>query len=204
MKTRTFLLVLMLSMVVTPLLAWGVTEEKSGVTYPDEITVDLGGGTVEMMATGVALREKTFLKVDVYTIVSYVAKQTELGDDPATGLMLADVPKRLQLDLRRGFSRDKLIHAFKEGVEKNYGDRMEEIADAMATFDAYWTRDAQDKDQIIFDYDPATGLHTTLNGKEIGVIDNKVFAQALWSVWFGKKPASKDMRKKLVAELQAS
>ncbi len=201
MKIRDFVLTLAL-VAALPTLAWGITEEKSGTSYPDTITVEIGGQPVEMIATGVALREKTFMKVDVYTIVSYVAKDTDLGDDPALGLMLADVPKRLQMDLRRGFSRSKLIGAFREGVEKNYGDRIDEIAESMATFDAYWTRDAQDKDQIIFDWDPASGLHTTLNGKEIGVINDKVFAQALWSVWFGHKPASKDMRKKLVAAVQ--
>jgi len=201
MKTRIFFLALMVVMFSLPSLVLGVTEEKTGTTYPDEITVEFSGQPVEMIATGTALREKTFLKVDVYTIVSYVAKDTDLGDDPAIGLMLADAPKRLQLDLRRGFSKDKLMGAFEEGVKKNYGDRMSEIEEAVTEFNAYWTRDAQDKDQIIFDYDPASGLHTTLNGEELGVIQNKIFAQALWSVWFGKKPASGDMKKKLVAAL---
>ena len=202
MKTRSLLVTVLFVLVALPQLAFGITEEKSGVSYPDEITVDVDSQAVTLIATGTALREKTILKVDVYTIVSYVKKGTDLGPDPAAGLILVDVPKRLQMDLRRGFSRDKLIGAFEHDIEKNYGDKMSSFADAMDTFKGYWTRDAQDKDRIIFDYDPQSGLHTSLNGQELGVITNPVFAQALWSVWLGKYPASKDMKKKLISVLQ--
>lgn len=202
MRARSLMSLAVLALLSLPQLAFGITEEKSGKTYPDEITVESNGEPVTLIATGTALREKTFMKVDVYTIVSYVEKGTDLGSDPAAGLIMADVPKRLQMDLRRGFSRDKLIGAFEHDIEKNYGDKMDSFADAMKTFKAYWTRDAQDKDLIIFDYDPATGLHTSLNGEELGVIQNPVFAQALWSVWFGKDPASKDMKKHLLSAIQ--
>jgi len=185
-----------------PAVALGLTEKETGRTYPDDIAVEVGGQPVDLVATGTALREKTAFRFNVYTIVSYVAKGTDLGDDPAKGLMLADVPKRLRLDLLRGFSENKLRNSFDEDVRNNYGDRMDEISQDLSTFNAYWTRDAEKKDVIIFDYNPVRGLRTTLNGKELGVIKNKVFAQALWSVWFGKKPASSDMRKKLVAAVR--
>ena len=38
---------------------------------------------------------------------------------------------------------------------------------------------------------------TTLNGEVKGTIANAAFVEALLTVWFGEKPASKDMRKKL-------
>ena len=201
-RTHSLLSLAVLAFLSLPQIALGITEEKSGKSYPDEITVEFAQKPVELIATGTALREKTFMKVDVYTIVSYVEKGTDLGSDPAAALIMAEVPKRLQMDLRRGFSRDKLINAFQHDIEKNYGDKIDSFAEELETFKAYWTRDAQDKDLIIFDYDPASGLHTSLNGKELGVIKNPVFAQALWSVWFGKDPASKDMKKDLLAAIQ--
>jgi len=195
------MMVAALALLLTPALVQGITEKKTGTTYPDAITVAVQGVDVPMHVTGVGLREKTFLKVDVYTIVSYVADGADLGSDDQ-GLALASLqqPRRLQMDLRRGFSREKLINAFVEVIEKNYED-MSAFAEDMETFNAYWTRDAQDGDKIIFDYAPGTGLRTNLNGEDLGTIDNGAFAEALWAVWFGKKPANGGLKKDLLSAL---
>ena len=88
------------------------------------------------------------LKVDVYTIVSYLDAGTELGENPPSTLWKADSAKRLQLDLRRGFSKEKLISSFEEVIEKNFSEEERAaFADAMETFNGFWTRDAQDEDQ---------------------------------------------------------
>jgi hypothetical protein len=180
--------------------AAAVVEKKTGTEYPDALEAGCGGATVAMQATGVGLREKTFMKVDVYTIVSYIQEGVDLGDAPAATLVKLQQPKRLQMDLRRGFSREKLINAFVEVIEKNYEDRSAFAAD-METFKAYFTRDAAEGDVIVFDFCPGTGLTTTLNGEETGVIANTAFAEALWSVWFGEKPANKGLREALLSSL---
>ncbi len=95
MKTRSLLITVLFALVALPQLAFAITEEKSGKSYPDEITVQFDGEPVTLVATGTALREKTFMKVDVYTIVSYVEKGADLGADPAAGLVMAKVPKRI-------------------------------------------------------------------------------------------------------------
>jgi chalcone isomerase-like protein len=189
-----------IALLVVPAIASAVVEPKSGTEYPDEITVGDGAQSVKLVATGVGLREKTFLKVDVYTIVSYIQENAELGDEAAMGIVSLNGPKRLQLDLRRGFSRDKLIAAFIEGIEANYDD-LTGIAADMETFQGYFTRDAEENDKIIFHFCPAVGLTTELNGEEVGVIENVEFAQALWTVWFGEKPANKNLKKALMAEI---
>jgi hypothetical protein len=198
MRNRQLLWIPLFLLLLAPAAAQALTEEKTGTVYPDQIVVEYGDEVFPLVATGTALREKTMLKVDIYTIVSYITEGFELGEDPARSIWKAEVFKRLQLDLRRGFSKEKLIHSFEEVIEKNYSEEQRAgFADAMATFNAYWFRDAEDGDEIIFDYDPDSGLHTWLNGEEVGVIEDPVFAQALWSVWFGDEPASKDMRKRL-------
>ena len=181
-----------------PLAAAAITEPKTDTTYPDTITVECDSQQVELAATGVGLREKTFLKVDVYTIVSYVKVGADLGQDKGAGLLALDAPKRLQMNLRRSFSREKLINAFVETIEKNYKD-MTPFAEDMATFEGYWTRDARDGDVIVFTWCPGTGLTTTLNGEVSGVITNPAFMEALWSVWFGRKPASDGLKKDLLS-----
>ncbi len=191
----------MLAMLALPLAALALTEPKTGVDYPDQVTVQTAEGEVVLKATGVGLREKTFMKVDVYTIVSYMFADAELaGDDAGLALCALKAPKRIQMDLRRGFSRDKLINAFIKGIEKNVEDTSGIAAD-METFQAYFTRDAEDGDLIIFDYCPAKGLTTTLNGEVAGVIENFDFVQAMWTVWFGEKPANGGLKKALLAAL---
>lgn len=179
-----------------PLTSLAITEPKSEAEYPDTVTMTVGGQDVTLEATGVALREKTFMKVDVYTIVSYVAAGVELGDQPHVTLRTVDAPRRIRMDLRRGFGRDKLVNSFSEVIENNYDD-LAPLADDMATFLGYFDRDAQDGDRLVFSYAPGAGLTTELNGEVKGVIAGQAMAEALWTVWFGDKPADKGMREAL-------
>jgi len=195
MKQMTGALLLLL--IAIPLTALAITEPDTKTVFEDAITVN---GT-DMVVTGVALREKTFLKVDVYTIVSYVKKGATLGDDKAAGLLNLQEPKLLQMDLTRGFSNEKLKNAFSEVIEKNYDD-MSAFQSDLDTFLAYFTADAEEGDKLVFGFCPAEGLKTSLNGTELGVIDNVAFVKALWTVWFGAKPANKDMRDNLVAAFE--
>jgi hypothetical protein len=152
------------------------------------------------VATGVGLREKTIMKVDVYSIVSYVEAAADLGSDKGAGLLAFEGVKQIRMDLRRSFSRDKLIKAFREVIDKNYEDQSAFAAD-MASFFAYFERDAEDGDVIVFTWVPDAGLRTTLNGEEKGTIANFEFVKALWTVWFGEKPANGGLKKNLLAEL---
>ena len=139
------------------------------------------------------------LKVDVYTIASYVAEGAALGGDRAAAIWSLEAPKQLRMDLRRSFSREKLIGAFREVIEKNYPD-LGPISADMAAFEGYFTRDAQAGDVILFTYVPGRGLTTDLNGEAKGTITNAKFVEALWSVWFGAQPVSGDMRANLAGK----
>ncbi|MBU8871828.1 MAG: chalcone isomerase family protein [Gemmatimonadales bacterium] len=199
-KFVAFPVLLTLVFLLLPLTSGAVTESKTGTEYPDEITVGQGDQSVTLVATGVGLREKTFLKVDVYTIVSYIHDQAKIEGDADQAIITLKAPKRLQMDLRRGFSRDKLINAFVEGIEANYED-LTPFATDMETFKGFFTRDAEENDKIIFHYCPAVGLTVELNGENVGVIENFEFVQALWTVWLGQKPANDGLKKNLVAEI---
>ncbi len=194
---KKMIFVVLLFLIALPLNANAVTEPKTETTYDDAITVN---GT-ELVATGVALREKTFLKVDVYLIVSYIKKGATLGENKAESLLNLEEPKMLQMDLTRGFSNEKLKNAFSEVIEDNYDD-MSAFQSDMDTFLAYFTADAEEGDRLIFAYWPADGLTTSLNGTELGKIGNVEFMKALWTVWFGEDPADDDMREALVAAVK--
>ncbi len=193
-------LILALVLLALPLVAGAVVEPKTETEYPDQVTLTVDGQDVALKTTGVGLREKTFMKVDVYTIVSYVSADADLGEDPGTTLRSIQAPKRIQMNLRRGFSREKLVNSFKEVIEKNYDD-LDAFAADMESFFGFFDRDAEENDILIFDYVPGLGLSTTLNGEVKDTIANPAFTEALWTVWFGKKPADGGLKKALLSAL---
>ena len=74
----------------------------------------------------------------------------------------------------------------------------------LATFFAYFPDDAQESDEIVFDYVPGVGLTTRLNGQTKGVIESVAFVTALWSVWFGKHPEDDHLVRALVSRVAAA
>ena len=189
-----------LLILLLPLNAGAIVEPDTKMEYDDTVVVDSEVGGHNLVVTGVGLREKTFMKVNVYVIVSYMLEGTELEGDQGVALLNLDAPKMIQMDLVRGFSREKLVNAFKEVIEKNYDD-MSAFQAEMDEFFAYFKKDAEEGDKLIFTYLPSVGLNTVLNGEDQGLITNFEFVKALWTVWFGEKPASDGLKKDLLAKV---
>ena len=191
-----------LALMTLPMAAGAIVEPGTKMEYDDTVTIEAEGASHALKVTGVGLREKTFMKVNVYAIVSYMILKAPSSRAmtrawPCSNL---DAPKMIKMDLLRGFSREKLVNAFKDVIEKNYEDQSAFAAD-MDAFFAYFTDDAQEGDELTFTYLPGEGLTTVLNGKEKGVIENFEFVKALWTVWFGEKPASDGLKKDLLAKV---
>jgi hypothetical protein len=189
-----------LIVLLMPLAAGAIVEPGTEMEYDDTVTIEAGGANYTLAVTGVGLREKTFMKVNVYVIVSYLFEDAKLEEDQGVALLNLDAPKMIRMDLVRGFSREKLINAFKEVIEKNYDD-MSAFQAEMDEFFAYFKNDAQEGDELTFTYVPGLGLRTVLNGEEKGLITNFEFVKALWTVWFGEKPANGGLKKDLLAKI---
>lgn len=192
-------LVLTLLLLPAPV-AMALTEPKTGVEYPDSVVVVTPTGEHTLAATGAGLREKTFLKADVYTIVSYIDASAAIDTTPALAILELDAPKRLQMDIRRHVPQKKLESALTRAIAANVDD-VGAVADDLAAFFAYFPGDAREGDRVVFDYLPEVGLTTCLNGEVKGVIANKAFAKALWSVWFGRSPEDDHLVRALVSRL---
>ena len=191
---------LALILLLLPLAAYAIVEPGTKLEFDDTVIIEGPDASHSLKVTGVGLREKTFMKVNVYSIVSYMAEGVVLRGEPGQALLELDAPKMIRMDLLRSFSREKLVGAFKDVIEKNYKDRSAFAAD-MDTFFAYFTDEAKEGDELIFTYLPGVGLKTVLNGQEEGVIANFAFVKALWTVWFGEKPADGNLKKNLLAEI---
>jgi len=199
MSRFSCLLALPVLLATTP--ASALVEPKSGTEYPDRIDVGTPAGQVTLIATGTGLREKTLMKVDVYTIVSYVDDQVVLGASPAAAILTLDAPKRLRMDMRRDVDRGRLVDTLTRAIAANFEDRAPIAAD-LERFLNFFEQDAHDGDTIIFDYAPRVGLTTSVNGKVMGVIEHFTFVTALWSVWFGEHPDDDQLKRALVSNVQ--
>jgi len=202
-RIASLIALLSLLILMLPHVAGAIVEPGTEKEYEDIVTVEADGASHTLTVTGVGLREKTFMKVNVYVIVSYLIEGTKLeGDDKGVALLNLNAPKMIKMDLVRGFSREKLVNAFKDVIEENYKDQSAFAAD-MENFFAYFQADAQEGDELIFTYLPGVGLKTVLNGEQKGVIQNFEFAKALWTVWFGEKPANGGLKKDLLARISS-
>jgi hypothetical protein len=195
-----FASLLALILLMMPWTAGAIVEPDTEMEYPDTVTIETDGASHTLTVTGVGLREKTFMKVNVYAIVSYVSEGTHLKGDLGKALLELDAPKMIRMDLVRGFSREKLCNAFKDVIEENYDDRAPFESD-MEAFLTYFTADAQEGDVLVFTYLPGMGLKTELNGEEKEIIKNFEFVKALWTVWFGEDPASDGLKENLLAQV---
>jgi hypothetical protein len=165
------------------LLAYG--GELVGVTMPDQVTV----GTATLTLNGMGLRTKMMFKI--YVAGLYLpAKES----DPAK-ILAADEPKQIVMHfLYKNVGKEKLLEGWDEGFQNNSGDKVAALKEKIATFDGYWS-DMKRDDVAVLTYTPGEGTKVEIKGKEMGVIEGKEFAQALFAIWLGPKPPTEDLKK---------
>lgn len=145
-----------------------------GVTLPD--TVSLGGQT--LVLNGMGLREKVF--IDVYVAGLYLPKKTRDAGEAIS----SDVPKRIDMVMRRSVDKEKLADTMRESISKA---RKPEVAKNAGTL-AGWMEDVDEDDHIVLDYVPGTGTTVRVKGKDKGTIAGVDFMQAVWGIYLGANP----------------
>ena len=163
--------------------------EVAGVKLDDKAS--LGGQ--ELSLNGAGMRTRLMFKVYVASL--YLPRRA--SDVPA---VLAQSPRRIQLNMLRSVSADQLVDAFSEGLEANTsaGDlaavksQTDQLLALMRSF-----KEVRDKDVIALDFvDGAT--HIVWNGDTKGTIPGAAFNQALMRIWLGEKPAQADLKQALL------
>lgn len=164
--------------------------EMEGVTFPDKITV----GTSNLVLNGMGIRTKMFFKI--YIGALYLpAKES----DPAK-ILAADEPKQLVMHfLYSEVSKEKLLEAWAEGFEYNSEDKMGALKDQIAKFNGFWS-EMRTGNVAVLTYIPGQGTKVEIKGKEMGVIEGKEFAQALFAIWLGPEPPTAALKKGLLGK----
>jgi hypothetical protein len=163
--------------------------EVGGVKLDDKVNV----GGQELVLNGAGVRTRVVFKVYVASL--YLPRKA--ADAQA---VLAEAPRRIQLNLLRALSADQFVDALNEGLaENNTAAEMAAIkpqADQLAAIMRSF-KDVKEKDIVTLDFvDGATRV--ALNGDTKGSIPGDAFNQALMRVWLGEKPVQGDLKKALL------
>jgi hypothetical protein len=176
-------------MFVAVFAAVALAAEVGGVRLDDKVTM----GAQELVLNGAGVRTRVVFKVYVASLY-LPQKATELA------AVLANSPRRIQLNLLRTLSADQLVEALNEGLAENntaaelsaVKSQVEALATIMKSF-----KEVKEKDVITLDFvDGATRIG--LNGDAKGNIGGDAFNQALTKVWLGEKPVQADLKKSLL------
>ena len=161
--------------------------EIEGVQFADQVrSRDVA---LQLRCVGL-LRYRLFIK-------AYVAA-LYLGDGAATDDVLADVPKRLELNYFWSIAAADFGRAGDEILKRNVDEgTFATLRPRLARINA-WYRDVKPGDRYSLTYLPGVGTQLALNGSEIGVIDGADFAKAYFQIWLGDDPIDAKLREQLL------
>ncbi len=158
----------------------------SGVTLPAKQT--MYGADLELNGGG--LREK--LWIDLYVGGLYVSTKSK----DAKTIINADEPMSIHLEIVSGLiSSEKMIEAVEEGFEKSTNGNTDKFKKEIATFISAFSEAIVKGDQFDITYIPNLGVVVAKNNNRITNIAGLEFKKALFGIWFGDKPADKNLKK---------
>jgi hypothetical protein len=185
-------------------------EPSSGVIFPMDITVP--GGEAEHYLAGMGIRTKTFLKVKVYAFGLYVdraAAETTLSD--WTGkmwqdlqkdqsfydrILVQDFPMTLRLVMTRNVGGDDMAEAFDGALRPRVQHAAAEMA--LDQFRTYFSvEEMTEESELVFTCAEGT-LSSSVKGALMEAIESPALCWALFDVYLGEDPVSKDGKKNVV------
>ena len=167
--------------------AWAL--EVAGVHLDDGAT--LGGRP--LVLNGAGIRKKLFFKV-------YVASLYLPGKASSSEAVLAQSPRRIQMNMLRNLTAEQLVEALVDGLKDNTTEaertaiqsQTEALVSIMKSF-----KEVREGSVVSLDF--ADGVtRVVLDGKERGEIGGDAFNRALTDIWLGGHPVQSDLKKALL------
>jgi hypothetical protein len=166
--------------------------EIEGVGFVDRLSV----GTSELRLHGTGLlRYRVFIKG--YVAALYLGES--FGGEATPRAVLADVPRRLEIEYFWAIPADKFAKATVEGIVRGtdpatferLGRRIDQINKLY--------KDVEPGDRYAITYIPGVGTELALNGRPLGVVEGADFSAALFAIWVGPEPLDESLRDQLLA-----
>ncbi len=164
--------------------------ELAGVSLPDSVQV--AGTTLTL--NGAGIRKKVIIKVYVGGLYLPAPKT-----DPAA-ILAADEPRQMIMHfVYKEVEAAKVTEAFREGFANNSATSLPALQARLDAFCALWPT-MRAGDRAVMTYVPGGGITLSINGKELGTTAGRDFADALFAVWLGRKPADSGLREGLLGK----
>jgi hypothetical protein len=161
--------------------------EIEGVRFADEIRV--GDATLRLNDVGL-LRYR-------YVIKAYVAA-LYLGAGATPNDVLADAPKRLEIEYFYAIKGPGFANATDEGIAANVSvETVAALRPRIAKLNALY-RDVKPGDRYALTYLPGVGTELALNGSPLGTIEGADFAAAVFAIWLGPKALDASLKAQLL------
>lgn len=184
---RTIIAVCLFLLSVMPASARNV----AGVTVAETVE---GASGVTLSLNGAGIRSKLFFKI-------YIAELYLENPAAEASTIIADEgQKRMVMHfLYDEVSKDKLVAAWDDGFKGNLSEQKRmELASKIDEFNQMFAT-VKKGDNIVLDYVPGTGTQVIVADQNKGFVEGKDFSDALFAIWLGEKPVTKDLKKALLA-----
>ncbi|MGA2624153.1 MAG: chalcone isomerase family protein [Bacteroidota bacterium] len=164
-----------------------VKEPSTGKVFPAMVKFTHEGKEYVLAATGLTVRKKVIFKV--YGMVHYMEEPTRAGsEEDAFNAVLTDgKAKQITLDFARDVDAAKIKEAYADGFKQHASpEDLQKIQSLIDQFTGYFAKDVKENEQFVFRWLPGGSIIAIVQGEQKPIITNGLFAQALWSIWFGK------------------
>lgn len=164
------------------------TKTISGVKFPTTAKI----GKNNLVLNGGGLREKYWM--DLYVAALYLeAKTTD-----ASKVIYGNEEMAIHIKIiSSSVTRERFIESVNEGFANA---SCKASADEKKKFISFFSDPFKNGDIIHLDYTPEKGVKVTKNGVVKGTIPGYDFKKALFSIWFGSKPADETLKKGMLGK----
>ncbi|MBF02182.1 MAG: chalcone isomerase [Flavobacterium sp.] len=169
--------------------------DVDGIKIKKHIKVRDSGGKTKLVLNGYGIRDKMW--INLYVQALYLTEKT---DDPKK-ILDSDETIATRLYVTSSLvTREKLIKAIEEGIEKSYQSELEPLRERMNKFMSFF-ESVTEKGYVEFVYSKEdVKTYVFINDKLTGEIEGLDFRKALFGIWLEDRCVDRTLKKRLLGK----
>ena len=169
--------------------------DVDGIKIKKTIKVRDTGGKTKLYLNGYGIRDKMW--INLYVQALYLTKKTDNPEE----ILSSDETIATRLYVTSSLvTREKLIKAIEEGMEKSYKGDLEPLRDRMNKFMSLF-ESVTEKGFVEFVYSKEdVKTYVFINDKLTGEIEGLDFRRALFGIWLEERAVDRTLKKRLLGK----
>lgn len=169
--------------------------DVDGIKIKKSIKVRDSGGKTKLVLNGYGIRDKMW--INLYVQALYLVKKTDNPEE----ILSSDETIATRLYVTSSLvTREKLIKAIEEGMEKSYKGDLEPLRDRMTKFMSLF-ESVTEKGYVEFVYSKEdVKTYVFINDKLTGEIEGLDFRRALFGIWLEERAVDRTLKKRLLGK----